>query len=295
MRIFIYFTLALAICSIFIAVPGYKEEITPLGSVLSAYFYNKHSYSSNVYTTFKMHLDNITDYHLKKFYAKFNWQEQGKKVALVSDVDATWQLYDQNGEPKPNYLQYWQTIRGDIKAFYNANIAPIHVKTPIVHFRCSDAPFVTHPAYHLTKASTVHWLINKIKDRGYSQVTILSCNRHRRVKNNQCAAYLQFYRDMFTAAGIQVSTQCHDIYTDFAMMVYSPLLISLNESSFAFMAGIAKDPNDYISCNLGREHNGKYLAHDQADWQMAKSTPLLHNEVVSYKNTTQVLKQLQDY
>lgn len=292
LRIITYLGVAIAICAIFIAVPGYKMEVTPLGSVLSTYFYNKHTNTDNLYPTYKQHLANITDYKLKKFYKKLEWEHKSTQVDFISDIDATWQLYNTQGQVKNNYLLYWQTIRPEIKNFYATNIAPVKISTPVVHFRCSDAPFVLHPLYHLTKASTVQWMIEKIKDRGYTEVTMLSCNKHRKVKNNPCAKYLKFYTALFVEAGVKVKTQCHDVYTDFAMMVYSPLLISLNESSYSFMAGISKDPNDYISCNLGREYAGRYLLQDQADWHMSTEKPVLHTEVQNYKEADAVLAKL---
>lgn len=291
-RIIVYSFIAISIVAVFTAVPGYKIEVTPLGNVLSAYFYNKHTATPNLYTNYELHLAKVTDYKLKKFYKQLDWHNKGTQIDFTSDIDATWQMYTQKGVAKLNYMQYWQTIRPQMQDFYTKTITPLQVKSPVVHFRCSDAPFVEHPLYHLTKATTVNWIIANIKERGFNDVIMLSCNKHRRVKNNPCSDYLKFYVGLFNQAGIKVTTQCHDVYKDFAMMVHSPLLVSLNESSFAFIAGIAKDPNDYISCNFGREHEGSYLEHTEADWLMSANAPLLHKDVANYFDVAAVLTQL---
>lgn len=291
-RIFIYLLLSISLFGIFLASPGFKSEVTPLGSVMSAYFYNKHTKGYHVYATYALHIKRVTDFKLKKFYKTLDWSSKGTIVDFKSDIDKTWQLYNQKGKPKENYLQYWQTVRPFTQKFYDEKIPKMKVNHPIVHFRCSDAPFVTHPLYHLSKRNSVQWMIDKIKAQGYQEVTILSCNRHRRVKNNTCGLYLKYYTQLFTDSEVKVKTECHDVFTDFTLMVNAPVLVSLNPSSFGFMAGIAKEPSKYISCNLGTEFNNSYLLQDQADWLMAPYQPLLHSEVIDYKDAKKVISQL---
>ncbi|HSX20836.1 MAG TPA: hypothetical protein VLG38_06935 [Gammaproteobacteria bacterium] len=297
-RIGIYSLIVVTITTIFLNVPGYKNEVSPLGSVLSVYFYSKHSTAENAamgYMTYENHLKAITDPDLKKFYKHLAWEEKGISIDFASSIDNSWQLYTPEGTIKPNYLQYWQSIRSEIREFYQANIAPITIYDPVVHFRCSDAPFVTHPQYHLTKAATVQWMAAELKARGYNKITFLTCHKHRRMKGkNRCADFAAFYEKIFTTAGIKVVKQCHSVYKDFAIMVNAPLLVSLNASSFAFMAGIAKDPHNYISCNLGREHGGEYLLQNSADWIMDTRAPLLHKDAGGYKDSRVVIAKLQN-
>ncbi len=292
-RFIIYSLLTVIIFTVFLAVPGYKQEISPLGSILSVYFYNRHTNTENLQTHFSRHIDTVTDVNLKKFYKKLQWHQKGSIVDFNSDINATWQQYTTEGISKNNYLNYWQTIRSELQEFYYSNITqPKDINTPIVHIRCSDAPFVEHPSYHLTKAETVMWMANKIRERGFDKVKLLTCNKHRRVKNNLCKDIISFYIDIFNKSGIKVRQQCNDVYTDFALMLYSPLLVSLNESSFSFMAGIAKDPNDYISCNMGIETEGNYLPQTEFDWHMTSNPPLLHSEVKDYYNLTAIKEGL---
>lgn len=294
LRIALYSVIAVIVSAAFLSVPGYKVEVTPLGGVLSTYFYHKHAATNDLQPHFKSQVDSVTDYKLKKFYKKLAWEPKQTLIDYNSDVDTTWQLYDHSGVAKTNYLEYWQAVRPAMRDFYSQTIAPINVAAPVVHFRCSDSPCNRYPLYHLTKASTVEWMADIVKQRGYNKVILLFCNKHRRFKNNRCGDFVKFYEQIFNKAGIRVERQCHDVYQDFALMFYTPLLISLNQSNYSFMAGIAKDPNNYITSNLGREFDGKYLPHDRADWIMDSRMPLLHKEIANYQDVKEVLSKLRD-
>lgn len=291
-RVVIYSAIVTIVFTIFLNIPGFKKEVSPLGNVLSSYFYYLHSNTTeDIPAAYAHHIKTMSDQELKRLYKNFNWQRIDS-VAYNSARDTTWQLYNNDGSLRENYTAYWQAVRPTMQKFYTDYITPVAIDEPVVHFRCSDAPFVTHPMYHLTKATTVKWMAEQIKSRGYDHIVILSCNKHNRVNNSSCDKYYNFYAQIFNAAGIKVKKQCHSIYQDFAIMVNAPLLVALNQSSYSFMAGIAKDPHNFISCNLGREHKGKYLLHTQADWIQSQDAPLLHSQVKDYYNTKEVIAQL---
>ena len=135
-------------------------------------------------------------------------------------------------------------------------------------------------------------MAEQIKSRGYDKLIILSCNNHRTLDQSSCAKYIEFYSELFSKFDIKVETQCNSILKDFALMVYSPLLVSLNASSYSFMAGIAKNPQDYISCNMGLENQGKYVLQENVDWVLDNRAPLLHKDVKDYNNTDEVIALL---
>jgi hypothetical protein len=229
---------------------------------------------------------------LKNFYNKLNCKRQNKIIDYKSEPESSWHSLNDDGSQKLNYLKFWQTIRPEIQEIYQKNIKKSAMLYPVVHFRCSDTPFMKHLHYHLTKTSTVVWMIEKIKERGFSKIILLNCSGHRNSANN-CTTYVDFYIDLFKSHDLEVELQCNSIFEDFTLMFYSPLLVSLNTSSFSFMAGIAKDPQDYISCNMGLEIDGQYFLQTQADWILDSSVPLLHKDVKDYNNSSDVIEKLQ--
>lgn len=292
-RFVIYLLIIVSVFAIMILIPGYKQEISPVGNVLSSYFYKIHSNTKeDIASAYEHHFRTLTDPELKKLYQALNWDQQRASIDYQSARDTTWQLYNEDGSIRTNYLEYWQAVRPTLREFFTNNIQPTQIYIPVVHFRCSDAPFVAHPMYHLTKADTVNWMAKQIKARGFNKVIMLSCNRHRRLKNNTCAKLADYYADIFKSNDIKVQKQCHSIVKDLALMIQTPLLVALNASSYSFIAGIAKDPEDFISCNLGREHEGKYLMHTQGDWIQDTSEPLLHSQVDDYYDVNKILSKL---
>lgn len=262
----------------------------PFGNVMSEYFYFVNTGISEHNLVVKNIIDanSIHDPELNSFYAHLDWTPKKKLIDYYkSNGDAAW-----HSTYNPNFLKFWQALRPQIRALYNEMLPPIAIDIPVVHFRCSDIPFVRHPQYHLTKADSVKWMAEKVNAKGYDQIIFLNCTSHRRVDKTACEKYAMFYINIFQNAGISVKTQCNTILQDFALMVSSPLVVSLNASSFSFMAGIAKDPSNYISCNMGIEFDGKYFLQTEADWIINNAVPLLHKDVTSYNNTDDVITKL---
>ena len=123
---------------------------------------------------------------------------------------------------------------------------------------------------------------------------MISCNTHQKWDGKSCKAYIDYYTKIFNRHGIKIANRCGDIFDDLALMVYSPLLVSLNSSSYAFIAGVVKDPNSYISCNMGTEVNNKYVLQSTADWIIDTREPLLHRDVQDYTNTNNVITKLEN-
>jgi hypothetical protein len=265
-----------------------------LGNRLSEYFYFTNTKFASEQKLIKEQARNARNKksELRAFYKTLDWVRQKTLIDYQSEPRSAWNQIDENGHKKNNYLLYWQTIRPLIHTVYEKNIIDLKPQYPVVHFRCSDAPFIKHGYYHLTKSKSVQWMAQKIKERGFSKVTVLSCNAHLRQDKNSCAKYVNFYADIFKSSGIEVEFQCNSIVQDFSMMIYSPLLVSLNASSFSFMAGISKKPQDYISCNMGIESNNGYLRQTDADWILDHEEPLLHENVDDYNNVDDVLRKL---
>lgn len=297
-RILIYSAVIIIVFSIFWHIPikQKQKDFVPLGNVLARYFYfiNTATVVDNeVFERFVIDTRNVTDTKLQSFYNKFDWSLQANPIAYQTSGESSWNQLNPNGSHKVNYLNYWQSIRPMVKKLYETNVEAKSVRYPVVHFRCSDSPFNKHNQYHMTKSSSVLWMAEQIKSRGYDEIILLSCNSHRSLDYDSCASYIQYYSDLFVESGLKVNQQCESIYEDFFTMVYSPLLVSLNASSFSFMAGVAKDPENYISCNMGIEIDGIYYVQNEADWILDPNPPLLHKDVRDYHDTIDVISRLE--
>ena len=232
---------------------------------------------------------------LREFYSKLVWERQPDLIDYSSIPPSAWNQINDDGSEKANYLQFWQHVRPSVRAFYEKNIQRIEIPYPIVHFRCSDSPFIRNNEMHLVKVSTVKWIADKIKAKGFSKVIMLNCQGHQlKGKSSQksCIKYADFYVEQLKNNGLEVELQCNEMFKDFAMMIYSPLLVSLNSSSFSFIAGISKNPNDYVSCNMGAERDGVYYFQTNADWAIDHNQPVLHKDVARYGKVADVIDML---
>lgn len=269
----------------------------PLGNIMASFFYatNTNLVDVGQVNFYIEQINKMHDSELKIFYQKLPWQSKFSVNLInnyISKDEDAWSSLDSNGANKPHYLEFWQKVRPIMQNFYAQHLPPVATTNPVVHFRCSDSPMNRNIQYHLTKTATVAWMAEQIKKRGYSNITFLSCNTHHKLDNNSCARYADYYIKLFNQHGIQTNVACDSVLYDFSLMYNSPLLVSLNTSSFSFMAGIAKNPSDYISCNMGIEIKGKYHKQKIADWTLDNSEPLLHQNVLDYSKTEDVIKQL---
>lgn len=266
-----------------------------LGNILVSFFYSTHTNLVDA-AQINFYVDQINkmrDSELKDFYLNLPWHTRHNLINhFVSKDDAAWNSLDETGRNKPHYLEFWQKLRPSIQSFYAKTLPHVKTTQPVIHFRCSDVPMSRHNQYHLTKASSVKWMAEQLKDRGFNRVTFLSCNTHNIIDNNNCTRYTNFYIDLFKAYGLEIDKKCNSVLHDFSLMYNSPLLISLNASSFSFMAGISKNPSNYISCNMGIEINGTYHLQNEADWILDSNYPLLHTEVEDYSKTHEVIDKL---
>lgn len=264
----------------------------PIGNVLCAHFYYLAKHDKTILDVYKMLAQTDMAPDLKTFYKRLTWYRKIPNIDFDSAAYSAWNQIDVDGSYKPNFLQFWQSLRPMIQKVYAKALPKFTVADPVVHFRCSDVPFTKHVHYHISTTESVRWMAHEITQRGYNNIVLLNCNKHLKNDYDSCAKYINYYKSIFTQAGLSVQTQCTSILNDFATMVHSPLLVSLNQGSFSFMAGVAKDPNTYISCNMGMELDGKYILQTEADWILDPRAPLLHANVVDYNQADTVITQL---
>jgi hypothetical protein len=259
---------------------------TNIGNILSDYFYAK--YANNMNSIFPNTTPEIRDFLLK--IQQHDTLPPYKFPSFTDDITPDkWIQRD-----RKNFLEFWKKARPYVRKVYDKTIPDNkkQINYPVIHFRCSDIPFNRHFMYHLPKIDTVNAIISILLERNISNVIWLNCNKHLS-DTNTCNEINDFYIGIFEKNGIHVMKQCNSILDDFYLMIYCPLLVSLNSSSFSFMAGISKDPEDYISCNMGLEEMGEYKLQKDADWLMIKSEPLLHKDVNDYYNIEELMLKLQ--
>lgn len=269
----------------------------PMGNIMASFFYATNTSLVDV-AQINFYIDQINkmpDSELKNFYQKLPWQSKFSMDLIndyISKDEDAWSSLDSNGANKKHYLEFWQKVRPIMQDFYAQHLPSVTSVNPVVHFRCSDSPMNRNIQYHLTKAATIAWMVGEIKKRGFSTVTFLNCNTHNKIDDNSCARYADYYIKLFSQHGVRANVECGSVMHDFSLMYNSPLLISLNASSFSFMAGMAKNPHDYVSCNMGKEIKGKYYTQNTADWLLDNNEPLLHQTVFDYSKIEDVINQL---
>jgi len=216
------------------------------------------------------------------------FQEMPNEVWEIHPIESMWSYTAWPDNVKKYYMIYWRTCGPILRRLFDQVLPKVKPQTvPIVHFRCSDIPFNRHPFYHLPTNDMVEWTCKIIKERGYNSVVFLHCNKHLANTGDKkhCERFFEHYINIYKKNNITVSFQCKSILEDFASMVYSPLLVSLNESSFAFVAGMTKDPANFVSGNNIREtqesSNG-YLETKDVDWIYYLKPPILHKDVKDY-------------
>lgn len=186
----------------------------------------------------------------------------------------------------PYFAGFWDICRRILARRYDKVLPKVSVTEPVIHFRCSDIPFNKHHEYHIPKDGMLHWIAEELKVRGYKTAIILNCTKHLSEDGNDkyCKDFLDHYVGILTEHGISVRFQCKDLLEDFATMYYSPLLVSLNGSSFSLAAGMAKDPTKFITSNNGVEIDGKYVYSKGLSWKYYGGPPILHSEVANYRS-----------
>jgi hypothetical protein len=238
---------------------------------------------------------------------------------IFSDIQnvGLWSLNRWPKDIQHHYMPFWSVNRQILNRFYSKHLNRgtfANVELPVIHFRCSDIPFNRHRSYHIPKKNMIVWVSSILKEKKMNQAIFLTCNKHLSSSNEKqlCSKFKDIYIELFKNEGITLLPTCNDIRTDLAVMFYSPLLISLNGSSFSFSIGISKPPDQFITSNMGEEVCDKrrgdfceqpnrepytalpYALNDQNvfDWKYFHEPPLLHSEIKDYYDLDEVRNKI---
>ena len=202
---------------------------------------------------------------------------------------STWVIFDKTHE------SFWKCMKPFVNetlkaAFEKTNIRPT-VEYPVIHFRCSDAPFIRNPNYLLQKYSFFKHALDKITEKTgkkFDKVIISFCNGHLSDMNDQkaCNIYYDSLSNYLNSIGYKTIQKCSTNVEDFASMFFAPAVISTC-SSFSFMSGFFSDG---IFISEGH-YTDKYVCDNCDEW-LLHGYSIQHSEVENYHDTDSVIQKL---
>ena len=160
---------------------------------------------------------------------------------------------------------------------------------PVIHFRCSDVPFIKSVWYKLQKYTFYKDSLEEIKRKSginYDNVILLTSSIHRSNNKNReaCEIYTQSLKKYIESIGYKVIIQSKSADQDFATLFYAPAVIS-SGSSYSFMSGFFSD-GLFIS-----EGHSNSLCTNCSEW-LVRGYSIDHKDVKSYHDTDKVISLL---
>eukprot|EP00040_Diaphanoeca_grandis_P041011 m.262380 g.262380 ORF g.262380 m.262380 type:complete len:356 (+) comp45404_c0_seq1:281-1348(+) len=188
--------------------------------------------------------------------------------------------------------------------------------TVLVHFRCSDVPFIRHAIYHLQPPEYWKFVAEKIIEQGGRRVIFTMCegshNNPNELAARKCPSFVSavvgWLRE-FLPNSVQVCERplCWGATLTYNLMGEAFMLVSAMESSFSFIAGIPKGKR-YVSPNLNPGKKGDKKSRrcnaldiyeatpelaDAVHWNMFDGSPIDHAKVLNY--STLDLSSVKDF
>lgn len=232
------------------------------------------------------------DIHNKLIQNNFTIGElirEEKKIILV----AMWTIINKRRE------QFWLIMKPQVNYILNQTLIKNNLKKtinyPVIHFRCSDTPFIRNGYYFFQKYSFFRDSLEEIKNItkiNYNKVILLSCNFHKSNNKNseKCNIYSNSLEEYLRDLGYDVIVQCQSNLDDFATIFYAPAIISTC-SSYSFMAGFFSNG---IFISEGHYASGSDIkCNDCGDW-LKKGYSIEHADITDYYDTDSVIKLLKN-
>ena len=164
---------------------------------------------------------------------------------------------------------------------------------PVIHFRCSDVPFIRHSVYHFQKYSFFTDSLEELSQKGIDTSTVYlmfyfnHSNEHRQ---HLCQIYLNSLKSHIERCGYNVIlVNTMSSLDDFSILFHAPAVISTC-SSFSFFAGFF---NNGLFITEGHYSEDVQLENTSCAGDcLRKGYSLNHREVQDYDDTETVIKQL---
>lgn len=191
---------------------------------------------------------------------------------------------------------FWSSMKPLVQKIYIGIFKKINLEKniiyPVIHYRCSDVPFIKSPHYKLQKYNFYKDAIQILKNKGIAnkKVYILYNNKYGSNNENQvsCDNYMKnfqyFLQSITVDSEIRVGTEIED----FSVLFYAPAVISTG-SSFSFMSGFFGN-GIFISSGHSSTNNDKSNC-TNCDW-LIDNYSVEHTEIDTYNDVETVEKIL---
>eukprot|EP00039_Didymoeca_costata_P002867 m.63263 g.63263 ORF g.63263 m.63263 type:complete len:570 (+) comp11571_c0_seq4:153-1862(+) len=171
-------------------------------------------------------------------------------------------------------------------------------KTVLVHFRCSDVPFIRHGWYHLYPRSYWRFVAKKIVELGgkyivFSLCTVAENLGHTNQNEVKCKDFLSaiikwLREELPQTIVINENPHCWGQRDTFLAMLYSDILVAGADSSFSFVPGVFKgerfiSPRYEIDLRLDKRER-HHAVTKAVHWNMYDGPPIYHKFVGSYRS-----------
>jgi hypothetical protein len=154
------------------------------------------------------------------------------------------------------YSNYWKkqipAVKDEIKKI---GVTPDlnYSNTAIVHFRCSDVPFIEHKSYTLLPQSYYNFVSEQINKSNVDNVVIVTCITHNKHKlaDVKCPEYtdkIKSWLEDKLDIPVSIDNTCMSVEDTYSAFIGCKILVSTG-GSFSFIPGICKG-KDFISPSL---------------------------------------------
>jgi len=163
----------------------------------------------------------------------------------------------------------------------------------VIHFRCSDVPFMKHPNYTLLPKDYFLFALKKIEKNNVDEIVFLNCSgwNSKFISNpeEKCNSYINTISDWLEEnTKIKVNRQkiCIGIKETYEIMLGCKILVSTG-GSFSFIPGITKNKNFISPSNIGEGDEKIFQKfkniHKLVHWTMWDKFDVINHEGIDYE------------
>lgn len=294
-KLFLVIIIILVLIVLGLSIPYWRENNGDIGNYLSVYcvyiasaFLQKRDFKFT-------YIDKPFLQHLP-LYIKFNQDIYDKlRKEGFTYIELNLSLKESLWQVKNNRIEkFWLIMKPLMKEIIDNALKKSglykKVQYPVIHFRCSDIPFIRHNQYKLQKYTFYRDSLEEIKRKSgvnYDTIILLTNNVHRSNINNKeaCDIYLNGIKNYIESIGYKVIIQSKSKEEDFATLFYAPAVISPG-SSFSFISGFF---NDGIFISEGHHS----LCTKCGKW-LVSGYGIDHKKIKNYYDTSNVLSILNE-
>jgi hypothetical protein len=219
----------------------------------------------------------------------FTIDELNKENELTTHL-GTWFILHERREI------YWNILKPLVHKILDETFIKCNLKKNIneivIHYRCSDVPFIRHFQYHFIRYSFYTKALESVKDLNINDIKLISCTSHHSggEYSEKCSIYADSLSNYISTFRYNIKKECNTMLDDFATMFYAPVVIC-GPSSFSFMSAFFGD-GKYISDTHYDANVNKNCNTCKNTWLNNKEYIIKHHEIADYFNIDNVIKIL---